>query len=154
MGYSQGGAVALATHREIEEQRLADELHFQGSLPVVLPLILKGMFETYPDMKAYKIEDFLSQQLIDTGVLDWIDSKAYTTAEIGEKWYKQLQTGVDTLGHHYTPEQMAELFESPDKNKVWGKIEKMLSPAVYEYMSDANHFNAVPMTTLMPAHHS
>ena len=173
MGYSQGGAVALATHREIEEQRLADELHFQGSLcgdgpydlittmryyleddgtsygvetshhkgkvtlPVVLPLILKGMFETYPDMKAYKIEDFLSQQLIDTGVLDWIDSKTYTTAEIGEKWYKQLQTGIDTLGRHYTPEQMAELFESPDKNKVWGKVEKMLSPAVYEYMSDA-----------------
>lgn len=180
IGYSQGGAVALATHREIEEQRLADELHFQGSLcgdgpydlittmryyleddgtsygvetshrkgkvtlPVVLPLILKGMFETYPDMKAYKIEDFLSQQLIDTGVLDWIDSKAYTTAEIGEKWYKQLQTGIDTLGRHYTPEKMAELFESPDKNKVWGKIEKMLSPAVYEYMSDAKHFNAVP----------
>ena len=87
---------------------------------------------------------FLSQQLIDTGVLDWIDSKTYTTAEIGEKWYKQLQTGIDTLGRHYTPEKMAELFESPDKNKVWGKVEKMLSPAVYEYMSDANHFNTVP----------
>ena len=180
MGFSQGGAVSLATHREIEEQGLADELHFQGSLcgdgpydliatlryyieddgtsygvetehrkgkvtlPVVVPLILKGMFETHPDMKAYKIEDFLSQQLIDTGILDWIDCKAYKTAEIGEKWYAQLQTGVDTLGRHYSPEQMADLFESPGVNMVWGKIDKMFSPAVYEYMMDASNFEAVP----------
>jgi hypothetical protein len=180
MGYSQGGAVSLATHREIEEQGLADELHFQGSLcgdgpydlistiryyieddgtsygvdtphrkgkvtlPVVLPLILKGMFETYPDMKVYKIEDFLSQQLLDTGILDWIDSKAYTTAEIGEKWYEQLQTGVDTQNRHYTPEQVAELFESPNVKMVWGKVEKMLSPAIYEYLSDVNNLTTVP----------
>lgn len=32
MGYSQGGAVSLATQREIEEQGLADEMHFQGSM--------------------------------------------------------------------------------------------------------------------------
>lgn len=86
----------------------------------------------------------LSQQLIDTGVLDWIDSKAYGTDEIAEKWYDQLQTGIDTLDRHYTPAQMAELFESPKVNKVWGKIEKMFTPAIYEYLSDASHFNAVP----------
>ena len=180
VGFSQGGAVSLATHREIEEQGLADELHFQGSLcgdgpydlvetlryyieddgmsygvetahrkgkvtlPVVVPLILKGMFETYPDMKAYKIEDFLSQQMLDTGVLGWIDSKAYKTAEIAEKWYNQLQTGVDTLDRRYSPEQMADLFESPSVNKVWGRVDKMFSQAVYEYMLDASHFDAVP----------
>lgn len=180
MGYSQGGAVALATHREIEEQGLADELHFRGSLcgdgpydlvstmryyleddgtsygvetphrkgkvmmPVVVPLILKGMSETHPAMASYKIEDFLSQQLIDTGVLEWIDSKAYDTDEIAEKWYNQLQTGIDTLGRHYTPTQMAEMFESPEMNKVWGKAERMFTPAVYEYLSDASHFDAVP----------
>ena len=32
MGYSQGGAVSLATHRLIEEEGLSDELHFQGSI--------------------------------------------------------------------------------------------------------------------------
>ena len=180
VGYSQGGAVSLATHREIEEQGLADEWHFQGSicgdgpydlistiryyieddgtsygvetshrkgkvtLPVVVPLILKGMFETHPDMKAYKIEDFLSQQLIDTGVLDWIDSKVYSTAEIAEKWYGQLQTGVDTLGRHYTPQQMAEMFDSPKVNMVWGRTDKMFTPAVYDYLQDASNFDAVP----------
>ena len=95
MGYSQGGAVSLATHREIEEQGLADELHFQGSIcgdgpydlvstmryyleddgtsygvetshrkglatiPAVVPLILKGMVETHPDLAAYKTVPFV-----------------------------------------------------------------------------------------------
>ena len=180
MGYSQGGAVSLATHREIEEQGLADELHFQGSicgdgpydlietlrynieddgtsygvetahrkgiatLPVVVPLIMKGLCDAHPDMKSYGIGNYLSQQLLDTGVLDWIDSKAFTTDEIAEKWYDQLQAGVDTLGRHYTPEQMADMFESPKTGKVWGRIEKMFTPAVYEYLSDASHFDAVP----------
>jgi hypothetical protein len=180
MGFSQGGAVSLATHREIEEQGLADELRFQGSLcgdgpydlvttmryyleddgtsygvetthrkglatlPAVVPLILKGMLDTHPDMKAYKIEDLLSQQLLDTGILDWIDSKAYNLDNISTEWYKKLQTGVDTLGRQYTPAQMAEMFDSPKVGKVWGKMEKMFSPAVYEYMSEASNFNAVP----------
>ena len=180
IGFSQGGAVSLATHREIEEQGLADELHFQGSicgdgpydlvttmryyleddgtsygvetshrkglatLPAVVPMILKGMLDTHPDMKSYQIEDLLSQQLLDTGVFDWIDSKAYTTNGLAFNWYQQLQAGVDTLGRHYTPEQMAEMFESPKVGKVWGKMEKMFSPAVYEYMANASNFNAVP----------
>jgi hypothetical protein len=180
IGYSQGGAVSLATHREIEEQGLADALRFQGSIcgdgpydllttlryyieddgtsygvetphrkgmatmPVVVPLILKGMVETHPDLAAYKIEDLLSQQLLDTGIIDWIDSKAYNTEDISEKWYDQLQTGVDASGCHYTPEQMGEVFESPKVGKVWGRIGKMFTPAVYEYLADASHYDAVP----------
>lgn len=180
MGYSQGGAVALATQREIEEQGLADELRFQGSfcgdgpydlvttmryyfeddgtsydvetphrkglitMPAVVPMILKGMFETHPAMRPYKIEDFLSQQLIDTGVLDWIDSKAYSLDDIHERWYNQLRNGVDTLGRHYTPEQMAEMFESPMMDKVWGKMEKMFNPDAYAYLSDPSNYDVVP----------
>ena len=180
IGYSQGGAVSLATQREIEEQGLADELHFQGSicgdgpydlvttmryyleddgtsygvetphrkglatLPAVVPMIIKGMVDTHPDMAPYEIEDLLSQQLLDTGVLGWIDSKAYSLDNISSMWYDQLQAGIDTLGRQYTPAQMAELFESPKVGKVWGKMEKMFSPAIYEYMTDDSNFQAVP----------
>jgi hypothetical protein len=180
MGFSQGGAVSLATHREIEEQGLADELRFQGSLcgdgpydlvttmryyleddgtsygvetnhrkglatlPAVVPMILKGMVETHPDMKAYQIGDLLSQQLLDTGVLDWIDSKSCVLDDISYKWYVLLQSGVDTLGRQYTPAQMAEMFDSPKVGKVWGKMSRMFSPAVYEYLSDAANLDAVP----------
>ena len=40
--------------------------------------------------------------------------------------------------------KMAEMFDSPKVGKVWGKMEKMFSPAVYAYMSDASNFNTVP----------
>ena len=181
MGFSQGGAVSLATQRYIEEEGLADELHFQGSLcgggpydlmttiryyyeddgssygvetehrkgivtmPVVVPLIVKGMFDSHPDVAQYKMEDFLSQQLLDTGVLDWIDSKAYTTDNISANWYEQLQKGLNVVAGHYTPEQMGELFESPQEDKVWGKIGKMFTPAVNDYMNDAIHLDAAPV---------
>jgi len=180
VGYSQGGTVSLATQRLIEEEGLADELRFQGSIcgdgpydlintlrfyleddgtsygvqtphrkclapyPVVVPLIMKGMCDTHPAMAPYKYEDFLSRQMLDTGVLGWIDSKAYTTDDIAEKWYKQLQEGRDTLDRHYTPEQMAELFESPSQGKVWAKMEKVFTKDIYDYLSDPSNFNHVP----------
>lgn len=75
VGYSQGGSVALATQRFIEQNNLTDELHLAGSvcgdgpydpiatllyyvkqyrdgdplsMPVVMPLILKGMCDSNP----------------------------------------------------------------------------------------------------------
>jgi hypothetical protein len=180
MGYSQGGAVSLATQRLIEEKGLADELHFQGSLcgdgpydlvttmryyleddgtsygvdtdhrkgtstyPVVEPLIMKSMLETHPAMAPYKREDFMSQQLLDTGVCDWIDSKEYTTTDINEMWYNQVKTGVDTQGRHYTPEQMAEMFSTESSGTVIGNLDKMFTQEVYDYMSDDSNFDVVP----------
>ena len=180
MGYSQGGAVTLATQRLIEEQGLAEELHFQGSIcgdgpydlvttiryymeddgtsydvktdhrkgtstyPAVAPLIMKGMFETHPAMAPYKIGDFMSQQLLDTGVCDWIDSKEYTTANINDMWYDQLKNGLDTLGRHYTPEQMAEMFSAPLGSAVIGNLDKMFTQEVFDYMSDASNLDVVP----------
>ena len=165
---------------EIEEQGLADELHFQGSLcgdgpydlvttmryyieddgtsygvetphrqglatlPVVVPLIIKGLCETHPAMKPYSIGNFLSEQLLQTGILDWIDDKEKTTNEISKAWYDQLKNGISGEGFDYTPEQMAVLFDSPTSNKVWGKMDGMFTPDVYEYLSDASHFDAVP----------
>lgn len=116
------------------------------SYPVVIPLIAKSMCESHPAMAPYKYEDFLSQQMLDTGVLDWLDSKSYTTDQISEMWYKQLQEGLDAGGRHYTPEQMAELFESPSEDKVWAKAEKVFTKEVYEYFSDPSNFNKVPET--------
>ena len=180
MGYSQGGAVSLATQRLIEEKGLADEQHFQGSIcgdgpydlvttmryyleddgtsygvetkhkkgtstyPVVAPLIMKSMLETHPAMAPYKREDFMSQQFLDTGVCDWIDSKEYTTTDINEMWYNQVKTGVDTQGRHYTPEQMTEMFSTPSSSTVIGNLDKMFTQAVFDYMSDDSNFDVVP----------
>lgn len=180
IGYSQGGAVTLAVQRLIEEQGLAESLHFCGSIcgdgpydlietmryyfeddgtsygaetehrkgistyPVVVPMIIKGMCATHPAMTSYRIEDYLSQQLIDTDVLSWIDSKEYTTSEMSKKWYDQLMNGLDVEDRHYSPEQMAELFSTPKEDKVSGHLDKMFIPATFDYLNDADKMAVVP----------
>lgn len=106
-GYSQGGAVALAVHRLIEQAGLSDELHFCGSvcgagpydlvatfrqyisddkiyLPTVVPLILKALCENHPRLKAYEPADFLTADFVNTGVLDMISRKTLSSGDIQE----------------------------------------------------------------------
>ncbi len=112
-GYSQGGSVALACHRFVEENDLTEELHFAGSIcgdgpydpvstlgryvkdsgnktkvsmPVVMPLIVKGMLDSNPYMTSNKLEDYFRPEFLATGVVDWITSKEYTTDEITKKF--------------------------------------------------------------------
>ena len=87
-------------------------------------------------MASYRIEDYLSQQLLDTGVLGWIDSKEYTTSEMSKMWYDQLMNGLDVEGRHYSPEQMAELFSTPKEDKVSGHLDKMFTPATFDYLNN------------------
>ncbi len=121
-GYSQGGAVAMATQRYIEEQGLSDELHLAGSLcgdgpysplatvlyyleqdrqgiemamPVVLPLILKGLCDYDEALANYKVSDFLEERFLETGVLDWITDKEKKTDEITDAWKQLYANGKD-----------------------------------------------------------
>ena len=111
IGYSQGGGVALATQRFIEQNGLTDELRLAGSvcgagpydpiatlyyyaeqcnngdplkMPVLMPLIMKGMCYANPYMKNHQPSDYLSQPFLNTGILDMIDSKSMTTDEIAD----------------------------------------------------------------------
>ena len=142
-GFSQGGAVALAVQRYLEEQAMDEQLHYRGTIcgdgpydlvatllyyinddgnsygqqtehrkgmntmPMVVPMIIKGMLDTHPDMKNHALTDYLSQQFLDTGIMDWLESKMYVINDIHEMWYEQLQEGLEANGRTYTPEQMA-----------------------------------------------
>ena len=121
-GYSQGGSVAMACHRFIEQNDLAKDLHFTGSfcgdgpydplatlmyyvkqseedkymsMAVVLPLIMKGMLDTNPYMLNHKASDYFVQKFLDTGIMDWLGSKQYNTDEIGEKFGKCYDEGLN-----------------------------------------------------------
>jgi len=187
-GFSQGGAVTLATHRLMEESGLDDDFHFQGSIcgdgpydlvstiryyldddgtsydtstqhrkgfvtmPVVIPLILKGMCDFSPYMKNHRLEDYLSQQFLDTGVLDWIASKEYSTDDISMMWYEQLEEGLDLPNRHYSKEEMEEMFFSPEYGRVWGKMDKIFTPACYEYFCNASNFTSIPIENNDPCY--
>ena len=163
VGYSQGGSVALATHRFIEENGLADELHFAGSvcgdgpydpvahlgyymnddgetydgtnrtkhkkgnvsMPIVMPLILKGMCDRNPFMRQHQLSDYLSEKFLRTGVIDFINAKSnenkdrqYSTDNINEAFRNmrangQKYTVTDEQGaqteHSYSAEEMQQM---------------------------------------------
>ena len=115
-----------------------------NTMPMVVPMIIQGMIDTHPDMKNHKLEDYLSQQFLDTGIMEWLESKEYVINDIHEKWYDQLQEGLDAGDRHYTKDQMAELFQSPKKNRVWAHLDKLFTPAFYKYMTNVSNFDAVP----------
>ncbi|MCR5779516.1 MAG: hypothetical protein K6G70_03105 [Bacteroidaceae bacterium] len=179
-GYSQGGAVALAVQRSLEEQGLDEQLRYRGTIcgdgpydliatlryyleddgdsygqetehrkgmctmPMVMPMILKGVLDTHPDMQDYALTDYFSQQFLDTGIMEWLESKNYTVNDIYEMWYQQLQEGLDAGGRHYTPEQMTELFMSPKRNTVWANLDKLFTPAFYDFIINSDKLDPVP----------
>ena len=181
LGFSQGGAVALATQRYIEQNSLDDELHFAGSfcgdgpydlietlryyvlddgnsdgvqtthakgitsMPVVLPLLVKGMLDSNPGMKEHVISDYFSKQMLDTGIMEWLDGKEKSTNDIAHDLYNMCENGLTAKdGTYYTPEQMQSLF--PDHSKttsllmttfdVNADLSKMLNEELFEYLSD------------------
>ena len=121
------------------------------SMPVVLPMIVQGMLASDPDMKGYKLEDYFSQHFLDTGIIDWLNSKEFTTTQIEEKWLKQIEYGLTANGRTYTPEQMEELFYSELVNSmmgltrhVRGKADRLFTPEGYAYFANADNFKSVP----------
>ena len=121
VGYSQGGSVALATQRFIEQNGLTDELQLAGSvcgdgpydlmstlmyyvgqykagkklnMPVVMPLILKGMCDSNPYMTDHQVSDYIKPQFLETGILDWLNEKNKTTDDITDAWKEQYKNGT------------------------------------------------------------
>ena len=107
MGFSQGGAVTLAVQRYLEEKEpaLCKKINFRGSIagdgpydleatfnfyksnnhiymPIVLPLIIKGMMTSYPELfKGIKLSDYLNPDFanVGNGLEALIASKAVDT---------------------------------------------------------------------------
>lgn len=148
-GYSQGGAVAMATHRFIEQQGLADTLHFSGSvcgdgpydvlttfsqyissnrvyMPVVAPLMLQGLCSSHPAMQKYRPEDFLTAEFCQTGVLELIARKELSTSEINDSLIRYAETHPGTLHFRY------------DDNGSYLSSGELLRPEVIAYLKDGN----------------
>lgn len=162
VGYSQGGSVALATQRFIEQNGLTDELQLAGSvcgdgpydlmstlmyyvgqyknneslnMPVVMPLILKGMCDSNPYMTDHQVSDYIKPQFLETGILDWLNAKEKTTDDIKDAWkdqYKNGTTADQDQGNGYGPTYFHAVLNE-DGTSTLGK---MMHPAALEYFSD------------------
>lgn len=112
MGYSQGGGVAMAVHREMEQNPdLAEKTHFAGSWCGDGPYDVKGTIEdvfTHPEQVAYplgfpmiingflsgapaelkgdlKFSDFITDQMLDAGLETWLAEKQLDNDEINAR---------------------------------------------------------------------
>lgn len=153
-GYSQGGAVAMATQRFIEEQGLSDELHLAGSLcgdgpysplvtvlyymeqdrkglemsmPVVIPLMLKGLCDYDNAMSNHQISEILNERFLETGVLDWITDKDMTTDDFTEKWIQLYDEGKDGD---------KDYFKSVLTSNGKAMLKNILNPELYNYLNN------------------
>jgi len=116
------------------------------NMPMVIPMIIKGMIISHPDMKNHHLEDYLSQQFLDTGIMDWLESKIFSITGIHRKWFSQLSEGLEANGRSYTKEQMAELFTVADesKGKVLARLDRLFTPDFYAYLANPDNFASVP----------
>ena len=201
IGFSQGGSVALATHKFIETNLLSDELHFAGSvcgdgpydpiahlryymedegrtyhikdgvekktthvpgtvsMPIVMPLILKGMCDSNPLMRQHNLTEYLSDRFFATSSTFMLESKSqpnkedqYSTERVNEvyracrnnnaaNWTGKVHNpyGEDIqVGGSFT-DMKAMLFKD-DGDNVWGKMEYMLTPEAYNYFNTKSNF--------------
>ncbi|GAB6977072.1 alpha/beta hydrolase [Prevotella falsenii] len=136
VGYSQGGSVAMASHKFIETNFLDKDLQLGGSvcgdgpydpiatlkfyitedkiyMPVALPLIIKGMLDYNPYMGRHNIKDYFNEKFLNTGILDWIEKKEKDTEEIQKELKKIYDFKKDAKGEYikvseiFTPEAFA-----------------------------------------------
>lgn len=135
VGYSQGGGVAMAVHREMENNpELANELHFSGSwcgdgpydikttvtdylshpesvsYPVGLPLLVNGFLSGAPaEMKGnLTFADFITDKMVDAGLETWLAEKNLDTDKINEKMQAVVGDRTLTVNDIFKPE-MASL---------------------------------------------
>lgn len=172
-GYSQGGSVAMACHRFIEQNGLEKTLHFTGSacgdgpydpvatlmyyvkqcedgdamnMAVVLPLIMKGMLDCNPYMKSHKATDYFNPKFLATGIMDWLASKDFSTDDIAKKFYQCLKDN---------PSYYGDLFQRVgDQEKATAKLNNIMTPECYNhfkqvYNANKDHYNTtgVPLPT-------
>ena len=81
----------------VEQDRLGKEL----SLPVVLPLMLKGLCEYNEVMAGHQVSDYLDERFLETGIMNWISSKEKTTSDITELWKQLYKIGKDGDKNYY-----------------------------------------------------
>ena len=172
-GYSQGGSVAMAVHRYIEQNNLDGEsqLNFVGSvcgdgpydpvatlksyvatdkvyMPVAAGLIIKGMCDSNPEVAGkYSPSDYFTEGFINTGIIDMIASKNYSTDEVQKKLAEYSATHSDFNIMRLTSKGNYMPYTAENKNKyswkdatangaVYCTVDQVMRPEVIKYIKN------------------
>ncbi|MBO4721416.1 MAG: hypothetical protein J5629_00620 [Muribaculaceae bacterium] len=133
------------------------------SMPIVMPLILKGMCDSNPLMRQHYIDDYLSMKFLYTESIKFIEDKAqpkkkdqYSTDRINEEYVEMLKkgkTGTYTKRFHdgtetkYTRKCSAEYFQDVmelNKDAAFGKLDSIMTPICLDYFRALTENTPVP----------
>lgn len=165
VGYSQGGASAMAVHRFIETNHLVDSLHFQGSvcgdgpydpietirsyiaddrifLPVTVPLMMQGMLDANPLLRHRSPADYYTPEFIATGILDTLATKRYTTGEINSMLCAWAEAHPD--GFQMYDANGIALGAGGSRNGTYARLADMLLPDVVAYFTNDDALATLP----------
>jgi len=106
------------------------------SMPVALALIVKGMLDSNPYMRQYKLTDFFTQNFLNTGIIDYIEAKSkpnksdqYTTVGVTDAFRKIKETGYH---NGIKIEKVDSLFPIYVDKNLHGDLAQMLTPECLE----------------------
>ena len=131
----------------------------QLTMPVVLPLIIKGMLDSNLDMQSHKLTDFFSKQFLDTGVIKWLEDKKLDKNDqksisiINKLWYDMCESGYTASdGTVYSAADVQKIFVEHRKEKgifstsyyVTADLKEVMTPQAYEYLKNTNNFTSLP----------
>lgn len=134
-GYSQGGGVAMAVHREMEKDpTLASQLGFVGtwcgdgpydvesttkfylenadrvSYPVALPLLVEGFLSSAPTSLKGDLEfaDFFNSKMTSAGLESWMSKREQTSTQINKRMADVVGGGTLKVSDIFSPEMAVE----------------------------------------------
>ncbi len=136
--------------------------HIPGtvSMPIVMPLILKGMCDSNPLMRQHNLTEYLSSRFFATSSTFMLESKSqpnnddqYSTERVGKvyrdcrehgkTWTGKVNNpyGEDfTVGGSFSAGEMETMLYYDDGDNVWGKMEYMLTTEAYNYFNTRSNF--------------
>ena len=91
-------------------------------MPMVVPMIIKGMIDTHPDMKDHVLTEYFSQQFLDTGIMI---SQAWQGTVTAHKRYEAEIKAEESsaLAYRYVLKRydagMATLFDLNQSRQQW-----------------------------------
>lgn len=130
------------------------------SMPIVMPLILKGMCDSNPFMRQHNLKEYLSDRFFATSATYLIEAKSnpnkadqYSTERAtevfrecrknGKSWTGTVNNpyGDDfTVGGSFSAAEMESMLFKDDGDNVWGKMELMLTTEAYNYFNTKTNF--------------
>ena len=125
-------------------------------LSALLCAVVQGSWAQTPEpstqLEPYitTLEDYFEKSFLDTGIMDWLNSKNATSDDINTAWLNQIDNGTATVGGktYPAPQNMSDMFiKQQIPGMIWGtttvawaRLDKIFTSGFYNYLKAGTAF--------------